>query len=249
MKFYIQILILVCTIVNIQFASSQETNKRVAAKIEVQKNTELINVQGTALNKTDLIMSLRFDMFVYRTNPKNGNVIKEEKSARIVLQPSEKRALAEINFNQNQKDKITVVILIYDKENKLLGKDRLVVLNDDKKTPENKTEKLTTEDDIEGIRGIVIENTKTKPGRDFYIEFYSNYRLKGINGPEVVKITEQFSFGRSTIMEVSVGGTIVHKFFVQPRMDFIKAQSQAAIVNVTRYFLNLERQRSYKKKY
>ncbi|MFD1064006.1 CsgE family curli-type amyloid fiber assembly protein [Winogradskyella litorisediminis] len=248
MKAKTQILILFLTLAVSYNLFPQQTNTSIIAKVEIEKLADVINIKGTGLSKTDLIMSLRYEMFIYKKNKENGNVAKGEKSGRFVLQPSEKKTLAQISFNQNTKDKITVVLLVYDSEDKLLGKDRVVVLNDDENL-EQKKQVRVTEDDISKIRGIVIEDTKTKPGRDFYVEFYSNYRLKGINGIEVVRITEQFSFGRSTIIEVSVGSTIVHRFFAQPKQDYIKQQSYAAIVNVTRYFLNLERQKNYINQY
>ncbi|RNC86729.1 MAG: hypothetical protein ED556_04730 [Winogradskyella sp.] len=210
---------------------------------------DVLNIKGTVASRTELIKSLRYQMMVFRKNPKTSNVIKAENEGRFVLQPNQKKTLAEIKINQNTRDKVTVVILVYDSDNNLVARDRQVILNNDEQKVSKKIIAPPKEDDYAGLRGIVIENTKTKPGRDFYVDFYSNYRLKGINGREVVKITEQFSFGRSTIMEVSVGSTIVHRFFVQPTRDFIEKQSDIAIINVTRYFINLERQKNYIKQY
>ncbi|WP_299115018.1 CsgE family curli-type amyloid fiber assembly protein [uncultured Winogradskyella sp.] len=243
------IILLLYLLVN-SFCFSQQTNTQVIAKVEVVKLADVLNIKGTVSSRTELLMSLRYDMFIYRKNPETSNVAKAENSGRVVLQPNEKKSLAELKINQNTKDKVTVVILVYDSDNKLIAKDRQVILNnDEKKVTKKIINQPAKEDDYVGLRGIVVENTKTKPGRDFYIDFYSNYRLKGINGKEVVKITEQFSFGRSTIMEVSVGNTIVHRFFVQPTRDFIEQQSRIAIINVTRYFINLQRQKNYIKQY
>ena len=229
---------------------AQQTNTEVIAKIETLTLADVLNIQGTVSSRTEIIKSLRYDMFIYRRNPETSNIVKGENSARFVLQPNEKKTLAKINVNKNIKDKVTVVLLVYDEENKLIAKDRQVVLNNDEGSNNNEsTQQESTEDEYVGLRGIVTEDTKTKPGRDFYLDFYSNYRLKGINGKEVVKITEQFSFGVNTIMEVSVGNTVVHRFFTQPKRDYIERQSRIAIINVTRYFLNLERQKNYIRQY
>jgi len=232
------------------FSFSQQTNIEVIAKIETLTIANVLSVDATVSSRTELIKSLRYDLFTYRKNAQTTEVTKEEASARFVLQPSEKKTLKKFNLNTGTKDKVTVVLLIYDQDNKLIAKDRRVVLNDDEDNKKQVVKKEPPrEDDYVGLRGIVVEKTKTKPGRDFYLDFYSNYRLKGINGKQVVNVVEQFSFGVNTIMEVSVGNTIVHRFFLQPKRDYIEQQSRIAIVNVSRYFLNLERQKSYIRQY
>ncbi|WP_165764788.1 CsgE family curli-type amyloid fiber assembly protein [Winogradskyella aurantia] len=231
---------------------AQITNKDVVAKIKTEKVLDLITITGTVESKTPVIKSLRYVMYVYKENPETSNVSKNEQSGRIVLQPNDRKELSQTRINQNTKDKVTVLLLVYDLDDYLVAKDRLVVLNDDEKGKKV----ITVEEDdanenegFTGFRGIVIEDTKTKPGRDFYLDFYSNYRLKGINGKEVVKITEQFSFGRNTIMEVSVGGTIVYRFFVQPTRDFIEKQSDQAIIAVAKRLIALENQKNFIRQY
>ncbi|WP_179345606.1 CsgE family curli-type amyloid fiber assembly protein [Winogradskyella ursingii] len=228
----------------------QITNKEVVAKIKTEKILDLITVTSNVESKTQVIKSLKYVMYVYKKNPDNSNVSKNEQSGRIVLNPNENKELSKTTINQNSKDKVTVLLLVYDSEDKLVAKDRLVVLNDDESGEKViKVENVASEDEFVGFRGIVIEETKTKPGRDFYIEFYSNYRLKGINGSKIVKITEQFSFGRNTIMEIFVDNEIVYRFFVQPTKDFIKKQSDQAIVAVTRKLIALEKQKNQIRQY
>ena len=229
---------------------SQQTNTDIVAEIESETLVDVVNIKGTLSSRTQLLKSLRYEMLVFRKSFDSDKVAKAENKGRIVLKPSEKKSVAEIKVNQNTKDKVTVLLLVYNSDDKLVAKDRKVVLNDDETTNQNKTVyKPTREEDFDGFRGIVTESTKTKPGRDFYIEFYSIYNLNRINGKEVVKITEQFSFGRSTIMEVSVGNVIVHRFFTQPTRDYILKQAKTSINAVTRYFINLDNQKSYIKQY
>ena len=241
-------------IVCILFSSAlgaQITNVDVIAKIKTDKVLDLITITGSVENKTQLIKSLRYTMYVYKKNPTSNNVSKNEQSGRFVLKPSERKDLSETTINQNTDDKVTILLMVYDLDNNLIAKDRLVVLNDDEeKKKVIKLQEVPTETEFAGgFRGIVIEDTKTKPGRDFYLDFYSNYRLKEINGKEVVKISEQFSFGVNTIMEVSVGGTLVYKFFMQPTRDFIEAQADQAIIAVSRKLLALETQKNQIKQF
>jgi len=230
----------------------QVTNIDVIAKIKTEKVLDLITITGTVENKTQLIKSLRYNMYVYKKNPETSNVSKNGQSGRFVVKASERKDLSKTTINQNSEDKVTILLMVYDLDDNLVAKDRLVVLNNDeekKKVIKLKEESPQENQFVEGFRGIVIEDTKTKPGRDFYVDFYSNYRLKGINGKEVVKITEQFSFGVNTIMEVSVGGNLVYKFFMQPTRDFIEKQSDQAIIAVSRKLLALETQKNQIKQF
>lgn len=231
-------------------AEGQITNKDVVASIKTEQVLDIITVTGTVKSKTEIIKSLRYVMYVYKKNPETSNIVKNEQGGRVVLDPNASKELSRTTINTTIKDKVTVLLLVYDLEDNLVAKDRLVVLNDDEKKQEPiKEQAVLDESDFVGLRGIVIEDTKTKPGRDFYVDFYSNYRLKGINGKEVVKIKEQFSFGINTIMEVSVGDRVVYRFFLQPTRDFIQKQSAQAIIAVARQLIALENQKDLIRQY
>ncbi|SHH32611.1 CsgE family curli-type amyloid fiber assembly protein [Winogradskyella jejuensis] len=231
-------------------AFAQVTNKDVVAKIKTEEISELIKITSTVTNNTDLIKSLRYVAYVFKENPQSKNVSRNEQSGRFVLQGSEQKTLCTTNINSKIKDKVTAVLLIYDSDDKLVAKDRFVVINNDEEKVKRTVLKAPPREDYyAGFRGIITEDTKTKPGRDFYVEFSSAYRLKQINGIEIVKIVERFSFGRNTIMEVIVGDKVVHRFFVKPTRDFIEQQSKIAIINVSRYFVILEKNKNYIKQY
>jgi len=90
------------------------------------------------------------------------------------------------------------------------------------------------------LRGIVIEETKTKPGRDFYTLFYSDYLKYNINGEQVVKIKESLSLANNTKIEVIAGDTKVLEFFVRPQPDYLKTLATEAIKRVYGYFKDVK---------
>jgi len=241
-----RILIVFCCLF-LQVFYSQTTNTEVIAKIKTEKVADIININATAKSTTQLIKSLRYEMLVIKTNRETSNTSRSQQSGRFVLESNETKEVATTSINQNIKDKVTVLLLIYDTEDKLLGKDRFVVLNDDSSEQMKEVVVVTPpkEDDYVGFRGIVTEETKTKPGRDFYKLFYSEYLLKGINGKRIVKIIESISLGRNTVLEVRIDNTTIYRFNVIPRADYLKQQSSQAIRIVSRFFQNLEKQKSY----
>lgn len=238
-----------CSLFFFQAFHAQITNKEIVAKIVTTKvDEDFIKIDAKANSNTDIVYSLRYIMSVIKTNPETLNSNKNEQSGRFVLQSYQEKILSTTTINQNIKDKVTVLLLVYDTNDNLVAKDRLVVLNDNKikKQPKVNPPK---EDDYVGLRGIVTENTKTKPGHDFYRLFYSNYTLKKINGKRIVKVNEKISLGRNTVIEVKIDNTIVHQFFVRPTRDFLIKESERAIYRVSKFFINLEKQKAYIKNY
>ena len=89
------------------------------------------------------------------------------------------------------------------------------------------------------LRGLVIEETKTRPGRDFYQMFYTEYTNKNINGEKIVTIKEELTIGNNTKLEVYVDDKKILEFFVRPQNEYLKAYSNEAIRRVNIYFQNL----------
>ena len=231
------------------FSFSQLTNTNIVAKIKVKTQDEFITVDATVKSKVETINSLRYVLYFIQKVYNSDEIIKKEQARRFVLEPHEEKQLKTIKLNKNSKDKITTILLIYDAINKLVAKDRVVVLNDDQPETKKVQNTVPKEEDYTGFRGIVTKSTKTKAGHDFYVMFYSNYSLKQINGKQTVQVNEKISLGRNTIIEIIIGNTVVHQFFVRPTLDFLKTQAELSIKRVTRYFSNLEKQKLYITRY
>lgn len=225
--------------------SQQITNQEIVAKIKTEQLDDLIKVKATAISKTPIVKSLRYTMYVIRTDFQTSNVSRSQQEGRFILQPSENKELSTSVVNSNTKDKVSVILLVYDDKDKLVGKDNLVVLNDDKSSDierkKNLLKQASKSNDGIRIEGIVTEDIKTKPARDFFIEFLSVYRLNdAINKKKNIHIVERLSLGRNTNIQVLIDNTPVHGFLVRPNQDFIKQMVQQAIINVTRYIQQAE---------
>lgn len=246
---------------------SQIYNTEVEAKIEIEKNHEYIKISATGQNKTAISQSLRYVFSVIRTNPENGNRSKNDQAGRFVLQPAEKQNLSTTAINSDEIDKIIILLLIYDVNDNIKGKDR-IVFNDDGKDwdPEeprevtvsgnNNETQMNASPDVDNrnkdgvvLRGIVTEDTKTKPGRDFYAMFYSNYTLNRINADQIVVIKEILALGTNTKIQVIVGDTVIFEFFAQPKNEYLRVMSEEAIRRVAYYLEYLKRQKEIVRHY
>jgi len=99
------------------------------------------------------------------------------------------------------------------------------------------------------LTGIVIEEVKTKAGRDFYQLFASQYRLDDINAVQIVKIREVILRANTTIINVLVGDKIVHQFLVKTQLDYLKENANISIRQVSKYLIFLTKNRDTLRSY
>jgi hypothetical protein len=252
-------LTLLCLILMTQFGYSQIYNSEVEAKIDMESNTEFISITGSAFNKTDFSQSLRYVLSVIKNNPENSNRSKNDQSGRIVLKGGEKSNLSSTTINARETDRIIILLLVYDLENNLLGKDR-IVLNGTKEDYKEQALKEAKElnispdaqfDNEDGVflRGIVLEETKTKPGRDFFKEFTSIYQNNSVNGKEVVTIREELALANNTKIQILVANEVIFEFFVRPQTDFLKQAASESIRRVILHFKYLEERKDYVRRF
>lgn len=233
-------LIILLTLV-FQVSIAQFTNVDVVAKIKTEKIDDAISIISTATNTTEVYKSLHYMFSVFRTDAQN-NLSKNNQEGRFTLEANERKELSVVSLNIDDKEKVVVLLLIYE-EDKIIGKDRLAFNDQPIQKPRKIEEDSSTDDGIE-LKGIVIEETKTKPGRDFYEFFYNSYTLNQINGSKIVGVYETLSFGRTTILQVKIEDKVIHQFIGKPDLEYLEQMSKLAIRKVYKYFKDLKKQKN-----
>ncbi|MCH9661958.1 MAG: curli production assembly/transport protein CsgE [Bacteroidetes bacterium] len=244
--------------------SAQIYNTQAEARIDIQSNGEFYEIIGYTVNKTDANLSLRYVLTVNKNDTlgNNQSLAKNEQQGRFILAPNSNKKLASLTVNSTEKDRTIALLLIYNEENKIIAKDRIVLqqLEETKKKRKAAIQKELDErsldvkagnnDGADGtLTGIVVESTKTKPGRDFFKAFSSIYQRKAINGEKVVVIKEILAVGSNTKIELEIDNTIVFQFFVNPRSDYIDQMANIAVARTENYFVRLRKNRNLIKKY
>jgi len=224
-----------------QVSVAQHTNTDVVGKIKIEALDESMSAISIATNTTEVYKSLKYTFSVFRTNADN-NLSKNNQEGRFTLEANESKELSIATINVADTDKIVVLLLIYD-DDKIVGKDR-VAFNEN--TTAQKTDNAVEELSNDGIelKGIVTEETKTKPGKDFYDFFYTSYSLSQINGSKVVGVYEKLSFGRSTIIQVKIEDVVIHEFIGKPDLEYLEQMTKVAIRKVYKYFKDLKKQKN-----
>ncbi|GAA4277612.1 CsgE family curli-type amyloid fiber assembly protein [Aquimarina mytili] len=222
-----------------QVSIAQFVNIDVAAKIKTETIDDAVSITSTATNTTEVYKSLNYVFTVFRTDAQN-NTSKNNQEGRFTLEANESKELSKISLNIDSTDKVILLLLIYE-DDKIIAKDRIAFNEQIKKKPQ-KNEEESSDDGLE-LKGIVVEETKTKPGRDFYDFFYNSYTLNQINGNKVVGVYETLSFGRTTIIQVKIEDNVLHKFLSKPDLEYLEQMSKISIRKVYKYFKDLKKQK------
>lgn len=117
----------------LQFKSySQQSNTIVKAKLLVEQSNGIVKLTGTAENLSEVVQSLSYKLSVIKKNSENDNQANNTQEGFFSLNPSESKNLSTTEINLGKSDEVIVLLLFYNENKQLIGKDR-IELNDEKK--------------------------------------------------------------------------------------------------------------------
>ncbi len=90
------------------------------------------------------------------------------------------------------------------------------------------------------IDGLLVDDTKTKAGRDFYDLFFTGWEPPADAKNYSITISEKPFRLTSTLIVVTINDNIVYQGILQPRQDLIEALSVDAISTTLEYLENYE---------
>ena len=88
------------------------------------------------------------------------------------------------------------------------------------------------------INGMVVDETRSKHGRDFYDLFYTSWSEPEESYAYTIRIEEKPGRGRGTVIVVRVNDEIVYQSQLQPRYEVVE---QAALQAVERTYRIMQR--------
>ena len=258
-----------CSILKAQ----SKLNQEVESTIGVISNGDFVEISGFASNKTPISQSIRFKFSVITTkmdtlrrfqNLKSEEAIKaieqlerviQSEEGRKVLEGQEKLNLGSFTLDSDTEDRVIVLVLIYDNDDKLIGQNRAVlsegfgILADEiAKNEEVSVQPIVVnpkdaEDaqDLITMATIILADTKTKPGRDFYDIFGVTFRNKNIKTDRLITVKEVLALGRNTKIEVLVDRDLVWQFFVRPKRYYLQQMVDISITRISYKLQQLER--------
>ena len=102
-----------------------------------------------------------------------------------------------------------------------------------------KESKKTAEVDFE-IDGLLVDDTKTKTGKDFYDLFYERWKAPTGTRNFSIIISEKPFRLVSTLIMITINENIVYQAILQPRQDIVEGLSTEAISYAQDYLANYE---------
>lgn len=201
------------------WAYGQE-DKKVNAKIESSLLENQIILKAVVMNNTAVYKELNYLLLSIKKG-NGGNLSNNQQSGKFSVNPNEVKVLSEISVNLESKDALKAFLYIRDEETqKLVAKDSLELNSDLFK---KKTAKIE-EDAAYELRGLTIDETKTKVGKDFYDLFYMQYSQLPDKSSSAVTITELPLRGTSGQINIQIEDKIIYSFMTNPAEDYLKEQ-------------------------
>lgn len=206
------------------FVYGQE-DRKVIARIESSTVENQIQLKAVVTNNTTIYKELNY-LLVSIKKGNGGNLSNNKQSGKFSINPNEVKILSEINVNLDKKDALKAFLYIKDEESqKLIAKDSLELNSDLFKKKVARIE----EDVFYELKGLTIDETKSKVGKDFYDLFYIQYSQLPDKGNSAVTITELPVRGTSGQINIEIDDKVVYSFITNPGEDYLKDQLGATL--------------------
>lgn len=202
-----------------------QEDKKVTARIESRIVEGEIQLKAVVANNTSIYEELNY-LLVSIKKGKRGNLSNNKQNGKFSINPNEVKVLSEINVNIEKKDALKAFLYIKDEETqKLIAKDSLELNGD----LFRKKIAGIEEDVFFELKGLTIDETKSKVGKDFYDMFYMNYSQIQDKLNAAVKIAELPGRGTSGQINIEIEDKIIYSFMANPSEDYLKEQLVAAL--------------------
>lgn len=206
----------------------QETFQ-IEAKIGVEKKDNLVKITGIAMNKSSIHIEELDYLLLSLKKGNTGNYSKNKQSGTFCLKPNEVLDLAILQESVQQGEFLKVYLFIKN-EGKLITKDSVMINLIDKK----KLEQSLDETSIE-IKGLVIDEVKTKIGKDFYDYFHQSYQSLNKKFPFYIFIYEKPTMGRGSIISIKVDDKILYEFRSNSKEEYLRSAARITLSRIVNY--------------
>ena len=112
------------------------------------------------------------------------------------------------------------------------------LLEESKKEVDKKSKKDSQ--DYQEIDGLVINDTRTKIGQDFYENFYTTWEAPPQSKNYTIFIAEKAAGSWGTWILVSINETLVYQNRITPRLEEIENAVQYAVSYTANFLINYE---------
>lgn len=208
-----------------------QDEKKIVAKIESKDTEGQLKLSATVTNNSRTYQELNY-LLVSIKKGNGGNLSNNKQSGKFSLNPNETKKLSEININISDKDALKTFLYIRDEQTqKLVSKDSLEI---NRNSFQKKLSKVEEEESSE-LKGLTIDETKSKVGKDFYDAFYLQYSQLPEKSNFAITISELPSRGTNGQISIMIDDKQIYSFMTNPNEDYQKEQLTMAFRYIKDY--------------
>lgn len=216
-------------ILTLSYASTGITQELpvIKTKMEVERNEDNLTIKPVVQNQGSLYLSYDYVLLVKKTDAQNNLSINNQ-GGKFTLEPGEVKTLSLLQISTVGKDRIRAYLYIRDEEkNQLITKDSLELGLQNNAMIEEKA--------LMNITGVVVDESKTKIGHDFYDLFYSIYNQYPNKFDFIITISELPYRGLTSKIQVNVQQNTVYEFIGNPDEEYTKQQVSMSLNRLVEY--------------
>lgn len=197
-----------------------QDDKKIVAKIEKEVIEKQLKIKALITNNTSTYQELNYLLISIKKGA-GGNLSNNKQSGKFSINPNESKSLSEMSVNLEKQDALKAFLYIRDEEtHKLLAKDSLEINQDFFK----KNVSVVEKEEAYEISGLMIDETKSKIGKDFYDLFYIQYNQNPDKSNSAITITELPARGTSGQINIQIDDKVIYSFMTNPSEDYLKEQ-------------------------
>ena len=217
-------------IFHLGIVNAQET-QNIKAKINLFQKDIFAQIDATIENGNHIYKNkLNYHLLTLKKEANSKTYTKEDRHGEFNLLPNEKKIIASIKMSINQGQQLKVYLFIK-KGKQLIALDSVKI----NETIEILKTTAIAEDEIE-IKGLVVENVKTKIGKDFYDIFYQKYNQSGAKYAFVININEKpFIGGRGALVSIEVDDKKIFEFQARPDEEMLQKAANYTLKLIENY--------------
>ncbi|MEN2434181.1 CsgE family curli-type amyloid fiber assembly protein [Weeksellaceae bacterium A-14] len=210
---------------------AQEDSVVVIPNIEKTEMEDMVSLKALATNSSKSYQELDY-LFIAIKRGNSGNLSNSRQSGKFTLAPSETKKISEINIRLDKSDALkSFLYLRNEQSDKLIAKDSLEINPKElkKNFPNN------TEDNLYELKGLTIDETKTKIGKDFYDLFFIDYSNLKDKADSPVTIAELPTRGTTTQISILMDDRTLYSFVSNPSEDYLRENAKLVIRIINDY--------------
>ena len=205
-----------------------DPEKTYEADIKFNENGQTMIINAMVKNQSTQPLPIAYQLLIGKTSESN-NISNNLQRGRKLIQGNDFESLSKVMLNFNYGDKIEAELKLYSSTNELLETIVKTIENNKEETTEsaNKQQQIY----IDGVTtiGVVINETFSKLGKDFFDYFFSTYNLNYREAPYDIIIKESPHMGRTTKITVTFEDDLLYEFSSNPNQEFLEQSANYVV--------------------